>query len=75
MSYIKGTMTCHVCSKEYKYCWLYADGKFERVPSRDEYVEAYHNKQGDKYIVSASCTHCHTVNTFYYNENGILIGE
>lgn len=40
MSYIKGTMTCHVCGKEYKYCWLYADGKFERVPSRDEYVEA-----------------------------------
>lgn len=29
MSYIKGRMTCRVCGKEYKYCWLYADGKLK----------------------------------------------
>lgn len=75
MSYIKGIMYCPICQSTYKYCWLLADGRFEPVPSREEYIPARHNKQGDKYIVSASCTHCHTVNTVYYNENGILIGE
>ena len=75
MSYIKGTMTCHVCGKEYKYCWLYANGKFERVPSRDEYVEANHNKQGNRYIISAACPCGQMINTVYYNDDGTLIGE
>lgn len=75
MSYIKGTMKCRVCKQEYKYCWLYADGIFESMPSKDEYVYANHNKQGNKYIVSAQCP-CHQeINVVYYNEDGSLIGE
>lgn len=73
MSNIVNTYTCKFCKNNVKYAWILANGVFEAMPDRDEYVIGNQIKVGSKYEVCVQCPKCKHSVRFEYALNGEYI--
>lgn len=72
MSIIKNSSICKWCGNKLRYYWILPDFKCDVIPK--DLVSAYHERKGNKYLVSVKCD-CGRFHSFAFTLEGEFLGE